>query len=109
VSTPDAFRSGGPANGRALAFLAHQQLGNGFSTLYALSAIAILWFAGASAMAGLPNLVPRYLPRYGMTPHWARAVRPLVLLFTAIAFLVTVLFHANVDAQAVPTPPVCWC
>jgi hypothetical protein len=34
-----------------------------------------------------------------MAPHWARTVRPLVLLFTAIAFLVTVLFQANVDAQ----------
>jgi hypothetical protein len=34
-----------------------------------------------------------------MAPYWARTVRPLVLLFTAIALLVTVLFQANVDAQ----------
>lgn len=105
--TPKALFTEGQAANRALAYVAHGDtnfninpiFGPVFGTIYDISTVAILWFAGASAMSGLLNLVPRYLPRFGMAPRWAEAVRWLVIHFTFINIIVTIIFGASVIAQ----------
>jgi hypothetical protein len=97
---PADYQKGGPAAGRALAFLAHRYLGSAFGTVYDVSTILILGLAGASAMAGLLHLIPRYLPRFGMAPRWAVLSRPLVLVLFAVDVVVTLVFRADVEAQS---------
>lgn len=97
---PADYQKGGKAAGRAIAFLAHQYLGPAFGTIYDLSTIFILGLAGASAMAGLLHLIPRYLPRYGMAPHWATLSRPLVLILLLVNVVITLIFRADVEAQS---------
>ena len=91
---------GGEASGRALSFLAHKYLGNLFGTCYDISTIVILWFAGASAMAGLLSIIPRYLPRFGMAPPWIESRKPLIIVMTLINIIIVLIFKANVNAQS---------
>ncbi len=108
--SPHALVTEGQAANRALAFVAHgstramvnPMFGPIFGTIYDISTVAILWFAGASAMSGLLNLVPRYLPRFGMAPRWAEAVRWLVIHFTVINLLVTWIFAQVSSGRAGP-------
>ena len=97
---PADYQEGGKASGRAIAFLAHKYLGPGFGTVYDVSTILILGLAGASAMAGLLHLIPRYLPRFGMAPRWAALSRPLVLVLFAVDVVITLVFDADVEAQS---------
>ena len=97
---PADYQEGGKAAGRAIAFLAHRELGPVFGTIYDLSTIFILGLAGASAMAGLLHLIPRYLPRYGMAPVWAAHSRPLILVLFGVDVIITLIFGADVEAQS---------
>ncbi len=96
---PSAYAEHGAASGRAISWLAVRLLGSGFATVYDLFSILILWFAGASAMAGLLALIPRYLPRFGMAPRWVAFRRPLVLTLLGLDVVITWIFHASVNAQ----------
>ena len=103
----DVVGKGGAAHERALAYLAHAEggrklwpfFGEFFGTLYDASTVAILCFAGASALSGLLHLIPRYLPKFGMAPDWAASTRPLVCVIIGVCLVVTVLFNADVEEQ----------
>ena len=103
----EALAHGGPAYERALAYLAHAEgglklwpfFGEVFGTMYDMSTVAILCFAGASALSGLLNLIPRYLPKFGMAPDWVSATRPLVCVIIAVCLVVTLIFRASVEEQ----------
>lgn len=94
-----AWRPGGEASGRAIAWLSHHLLGPLYGSIYDASTILILWFAGASAMVGLLHLIPRYLPRFGMAPGWVVYPRPLIFVILLLTIIVTIAFRAEVESQ----------
>ncbi len=98
--TSEQVADGGDAAGRALSYLGHSFLGNTFGNLYDIFTIFILWFAGASAMAGLLAILPRYLPRFGMAPKWILLRKPVVIMIISICFVILILFRASVSAQS---------
>lgn len=70
-----------------------------FGTLYDVSAVLILFLAGASVTIGLRDLLPQYLTRYGMEMHWAQRIGVLLHLFNAIVLIVVLAFHASISHQ----------
>ena len=99
-SAPRSIKpAGAPAEGRLLSWPTSISAAT-FGTIYDVSTILILGLAGASAMAGLLHLIPRYLPRFGMAPRWAAHSRPLVLVLFAVDVVITLIFHADVEAQS---------
>lgn len=110
---PQAVREGGPATGRALAYLAHggrlsnigadlelsPWFGPVFGGAYDVVTVALLCLAGASVTVGLRDLVPSYLLRLGMELEWAHNVGAMLYLFGGVSLGATLLFRANVEAQ----------
>lgn len=109
---PDTSFTDGRANNRALAYLAHggtltgqatgainPLFGPWFGSLYDVSTILILCFAGTSVMTALARLLPRILLRFGMELKWADRWGLLFVLFAVINLVITIVFRASVEHQ----------
>ncbi len=113
LTPADALKPGGPAEHRALAYLAHGSpladgapardlnplFGESFGDLYDFSTILVLCLAGASVSLGLRNLLPHYLNRLGMEVSWAGQVGAILHVLNVIVLLVTVVFRASPASQ----------
>jgi hypothetical protein len=109
----EALQAGGPAQHRALAYIAHGAplahdampaavsplFGSRFGDLYDLSTALVLCLAGASVSMGLRNLLPHYLNRLGMEVSWAGKVSVIIHVLNLIILLVTVVFRASPSSQ----------
>ena len=93
------FEDGGAANGRALAYLAHQYLGSAFGTVYDVSTVAILWFAGASRWQACSTSSRGTCPGTGWPRTGPARCARWSWCSPRTAFLVTWIFDADVNAQ----------
>ena len=79
-----AYRKGGEASGRAIAYLAHRVPGrhfrDGLRRVHHFDPVVRRRIGDG----GLLHLIPRYLPRFGMAPLWVAYPRPLVLCFLGL-------------------------
>jgi len=111
---PEAFHTKGPADNRALAYLAHGgRLADGpgaapglgglfgplFGSIYDAVTILLLSLAGTSVMTALAVLLPQFLLRFGMELKWAHKWGVLLGLFALVNLAVTIYFQASVHAQ----------
>jgi hypothetical protein len=112
---PEAFRIKGPADNRALAYLAHggplapgpdgsagtlgRLFGPAFGSLYDVVTVALLCLAGTSVMTALAVLLPQFLLRFGMELKWAHKWGLLLGLFALVNLAVTLYFQASVHDQ----------
>ncbi|CAN5318702.1 APC family permease [soil metagenome] len=104
---------GGAAFNRAHSYLAHggrlvngelaEQIhpwfGSVFGSVLDVATIVVLCLTGASVTMGLRILVPDYLHRFGMQLDWAHRLGFILHLFNIINLVLTIVFHASVQAQ----------
>ncbi len=117
---PEAFNPKGPADNRALAYLAHggalapvpgaaaeaaraealgPPFGPVFGTVYDVVTVMLLSLAGTSVMTALAVLLPQFLLRFGMELKWAHKWGLLLGLFALVNLAVTMYFRASVSDQ----------
>lgn len=108
-----AMLPNGPAEHRALAYLAHGSpvsgdpsgaavsalFGDRFGDLFDIASAIVLCLAGASVTLGLQNLLPHYLNRLGMELSWAGRVGVILNVLNVIVLVVTVVFRASPTSQ----------
>jgi hypothetical protein len=110
-----ALIGSGPANNRALAYLAHggemaahasggaenlsPLFGPAFGAVYDIVTVLLLTLAGTSVMTALAGLLPTFLLRFGMELGWTARWGVMLAIFALVNLAVTLYFRADVEDQ----------